>query len=44
MSCYLNINLSQFNPGRKYKFPGKNMNQSDFEIYGDYESTEIMQH
>ena len=33
MSYYLNT----------FKFPGENMNQSDYGNYGDYGSTEIMQ-
>ena len=44
ISCYLNINLSKFNPEGKFEFPGENMNQSDYGNYGDYGSTEILQH
>ena len=42
MSCYLNINRSKFNPEGKFKFTGEIMNQSDYENYGDYRSTEII--
>ena len=44
MSCNLNINRSKLNPKGKFKFPGKNMNQSDYGNSGDYRSTEIIQH
>ena len=34
----------KFNPDGKFKFPGENMNQSDYRNYGDYGSTKIIQH
>ena len=42
MSCYLNIHRSKFNPDEKLLIPAENMNQSDYENYGDYGSTEII--
>ena len=36
MSCYFNIKLPNFNPERKFKFPGENLNQSEKRILERY--------
>ena len=37
MSSYLNIKLSQFKLEGKFKYPGENINQSDYRNYGSTE-------
>ena len=44
MSCYLNINLSKFNPEKKFKFPWEKIKQSDYRNYEDYGLSAILQH